>query len=105
MESSLQEYLDQFIKKVLDLKEVKQYLLLKEEINASVEINKLQEMIKAAKKDLALSFATKEHQEKKEKYLALQSEYDNHPLIVNFNVVKEEVSYLLNKIEDSLKEK
>lgn len=105
MESSLQEYLDQFIKKVLDQEEVKQYLLLKEEINSSSEINSLQDKIKVAKKELALSFGTKEQQVKKENFLALQNEYDNHPLIVNFNVVKEEVSYLLSKIEDSLKEK
>ena len=30
-------------------------------------------------------------------------EYDNHPLIVNYYVLKDEVAYLLNELKDKLK--
>ena len=104
MNNSLQEYLDQFIQKILSQKEVKQYLLLKEEIANSEELTLLSEEIKSAKKALALSFGSSLHQQRKEEYLDLVNKYDTHPLIVNFNIVKEEVGYLLDKIEKALKD-
>ena len=42
-------------------------------------------------------------EENKKKYLMIKDKYENHPLIVNFNVMQEEVSYLLKTLENKLK--
>ena len=35
-------------------------------------------------------------------YLTLKKEYENHPLVVNYYTLKEEVYYLLKEIENEL---
>ena len=103
MDKYLQERIDSFINDFLSLKEVKQYLLLKEEINSSVEIKSLVEKLNASKKALALSLGTTSYEDRKKEYHLLQEQYDFHPLIMNFNVVKEEVGFLLDEIQRKLK--
>ena len=49
MNSELKEKLDEFIKDFLEVKEVKQYLLLKEEIVNSQELKDLQLKLKKLK--------------------------------------------------------
>ena len=103
MDKYLQERIDSFINDFLSLKEVKQYLLLKEEINSSLEIKSLVEKLNASKKDLALSLGTTSYEDRNKEYHLLQEQYDFHPLIMNFNVVKEEVGFLLDEIQRKLK--
>ena len=103
MNSELKEKLDEFIKDFLEVKEVKQYLLLKEEIVNSQELKDLQLKLKKSQKKMALSLGTSSYKQNKSKYLELKNKYENHPLVVNFNVMQEEVSYLLKTLENKLK--
>lgn len=103
MNKELKEKLDKFIKEFLEVKEVKQYLLLKDELINSLEIKTLQEELKVSQKNMALSLGTSYYEENKKKYLMIKDKYENHPLIVNFNVMQEEVSYLLKTLENKLK--
>ena len=103
MNSELKEKLDEFIKDFLEVKEVKQYLLLKDELMNSLEIKSLQEDLKQSQKNMALSLGTSTYEENKKKYLSLKEKYENHPLVINFNVMQEEVSYLLKTLENKLK--
>ena len=43
------------------------------------------------------------YEQNKSKYLELKNKYENHPLVVNFNVMQEEVGYLLKNLENKLK--
>lgn len=103
MTNETKSYLDNFIKEFLDEKEVKQYLLLKEQIENSSEIKSLQDKVKYSQKDMALSLGTTKYEENKKRYLTAKEELENHPLIVNFNSVKEEVNYLLEELKNKLK--
>lgn len=102
MNSELKNKLDEFIDDFLQVKEVKQYLLLKKEILESSEIKELESSLKKAQKEMALSLGTPSYNENKKIYLELKERYDRNPLIVNFNVMQEEVSYLLNYLKDKL---
>ncbi|MDY0100506.1 MAG: YlbF family regulator [Bacilli bacterium] len=84
---------------------VKQYFLLLEQIKKNNELHDLKEKIKKAQVDLSLHFGSskKVHQKKKEELLRLQKLYDEHPLIVNYNFVFNEVNNLLKAIEEILK--
>jgi len=103
MDNQLKEKLDEFIASFLEVKEVKQYLLLKKQIEESEEIKELETNIKLYQKQTALSLGTSEYAMNKAKYLSYKNEYDNHPLIVNYNVLLEEVEYLLKELEIKLK--
>ena len=103
MNKELQDKLDEFIKDFLDQKEIKQYLLIKEDISSSSELKDLNERLTKAKKNLALSFGKANYDECRKEYDSLKNQIDNHPLIVNFNVLQEEVSYLLDELESKLK--
>lgn len=105
MNSELKNKLDEFIEDFLQVKEVKQYLLLKKEILESSEIKDLQSSLKKAQKEMALSLGTPSYNENKKIYLELKDRYDRHPLIVNFNVMQEEVSYLLDELKNRLEVK
>ena len=103
MNNELKEYLDSFIEKFLSLKEVKQYLSLKSEIENSNEIKELSSQVAKAQKDLALSLGKSSYQDKKKEYEQIKLAYDTHPLITNFNVIKEEISSLVNELVLNLK--
>jgi cell fate (sporulation/competence/biofilm development) regulator YmcA (YheA/YmcA/DUF963 family) len=105
MDKELQNYLDQFIENFLNVKEVKQYLFLKEEITHSEELITLENEVKKAQKEMALSINKPEYQEKKNQYFALKEKYDQHPLIVNYYVEQKEVMYLLDELQASLARK
>lgn len=102
MNSELKKKVDEFINDFLEIKEVKQYLLLKKEILESNEIKELEKSLKKAQKEMALSLGTPSYNENKKIYLELKERYDRHPLVVNFNVMQEEVGYLLNELKNRL---
>lgn len=102
MNNELKTKIDEFIDSFLEVKEVKQYLLLKKEILNSNEIKELEDALRKAQKDMALSLGTSSYESNKNNYIELKQKYDNHPLIVNYNVMQEEVSYLLNELKNKL---
>ena len=72
MNNDLKNKLDQFIDEFLEVKEVKQYLLLKEEILSSDEIKELEKNLKQAQKDVALSLGKPNYEENKQRYFSLK---------------------------------
>lgn len=102
MDKEVRDRLDQFINDFLNVKEVKQFLLIKEEISHSEELTLLKEKLKLSQKDMALSIGKKDYNEKKDNYFQTKKEYENHPLIVNYNVLLDEVNYLLNELKNKL---
>jgi cell fate (sporulation/competence/biofilm development) regulator YlbF (YheA/YmcA/DUF963 family) len=102
MDNDLKEKLDNFIDDFLNVPEVKQYLLIKKEIETSEEIKRLNKDVSLAQKEMALSLGTPTHEDNKKKYEEAKAIYDNHPLIVNYSILEEEVSYLINEIKNKL---
>ncbi len=102
MDKELQAYLDRFIEEFTSDPLIKQYLLVKEEIERSERIRKRKEELNSAKKDLALSLGKENYEEKKSVYLSLQKEWDEDPLIVNYNVLKEEVDAVVRELKREL---
>ncbi len=102
MDDELKKRIDHFIEDFMAQKEIKQYLLLKEEIIKSEEIKEINQRLVASKKQLAKSFGTANYQKNKDDYLKIQSEYDQHPLIVNYNVAKDVVTEILEEISGYL---
>lgn len=103
MNKELQDKLDEFIKDFLDQSEVKQYFLLKKELETSKEFKKLNNEVVKTQKEMSLSLGTSKYEENKSKYLKAKEQYDNFPAFVNFKVAQEEVSYLLNELERRIK--
>lgn len=99
MDKDLQNKIDTFIEDFLNVPEVKQFLLIKKEIEVSEEFKKLKEGLKSSQKKMALSVGTKDYDENKKAYLLCKEEYDNNPLVVNYNALQEEVSYLLEELK------
>ena len=102
MDNDLKEKLDNFIDDFLNVPEVKQYLLIKKEIETSEEIKRLNKEVSLAQKEMALSLGTPAYEDNKKKYEEAKAIYDNHPLIVNYSILEEEVSYLINEIKNKL---
>lgn len=103
MNKELQDKLDEFIKDFLDQSEVKQYFLLKKELETSKEFKELNKEVVKTQKEMSLSLGTSKYEENKSKYLKAKEKYDSYPSFVNFKVVQEEVSYLLNELERRIK--
>lgn len=99
MDKALKDHIDQFIEDLVNQKDVKQYLDLKTAIDNSEEIMELKNQVIKAKKALALSFGTNDYDNRKKEFENIKYQYDNHPLIVNFNVAKGEIEYLLETIK------
>lgn len=102
MDKELQAYLDRFIEEFTSDPLIKQYLLVKEEIEQSETIRKRKEELTKAKKDLALSLGKENYEERKRVYLSLQKEWDEDPLLVNYNVLKEEVDAVVRELKREL---
>ena len=102
MNSELKQKVDEFIDEFLKVKEVKQFLLIKKQLEESNEIKQLQTDLKAAQKRLALSLHKPEYEDNKKEYFRLKNEFDNHPLVTNYNILKEEVDYLVNELKKNL---
>lgn len=102
MDKELQAVLDRFIEEFTSDPLIKQYLLVKEEIERSERIRKRKEELNSAKKDLALSLGKENYEERKRVYLSLQKEWDEDPLLVNYNVLKEEVDAVVRELKREL---
>ena len=71
-----------------------EYKSLKKEIEESSEIKALKKEIVRAKNENRL-----------DDHKALLKEYDNHPLVANFNIIEEEVKNYLKQISEILNKK
>ena len=85
------EALEKLAKELYSLSEVKEYLELKESVENDKEL-----------KEMRLEIARLTNEGKKEEHDNLLSVYNSHPLVVNYQVVREEIYNLLNQIKDIL---
>lgn len=103
MDKELKDLLDDYIKSFLNQETVKRYFILEEKINNDENIISLQNKLRAAQKDLALSLNNESYPQKKEYYLSLKNEFDNNPLVCNYNILKEEIYNQLMSLKEKLK--
>ncbi len=104
MDESLKRELDSFIEEFLEYPPVKRFVELKKAIRENDELMNLEQKIKKYQKLTALSIHKKdEYEQNRSKYLELKQRYDEHPLVVNFQIESQEVSLLLEKLRDALK--
>ncbi len=104
MNEKLKNDLDEFIKLFFDNPTVIRFLELKKMILESFELNMLETEIKKWQKKTALAINDeKNYQINRQKYLELKKSYDENPFIVNFNLEREEVMLLLEKLQQALK--
>ncbi len=78
---------------------VLEYFRLKKSIEEDKELMELDKKIRTLQKELCYK-NNKENIDNNESYMALKARFDNHPLVINYNKVKEEVFDLLNEIEE-----
>ncbi len=80
---------------------VKEYFRLKEAIINDKALTKLDEDVRLAQKEMVKAINDGElHKQKKEYYETLKKQYENHPLIVSYNNIKDEVYNLLSQISN-----
>ena len=77
---------------------IKEFLKIKQEINDNERLSNLDKNIKR------LQHQSYKNNDKaaKEKYLKLKEEFDNDPLVVNYQILYEEVNDLLKEIKQIL---
>ena len=85
------EALEKLAKELYALPEVQEYLELKESIENDKEL-----------KEMRLEIARLTNEGKKEEHDNLLKVYNSHPLVVNYQVAREELYNLLNQIKDIL---
>lgn len=82
---------------------IKEYFIVKSQIENNVELIELNDKLKLAQKAMSKSIDDDDlyHKNKKD-YEELMIKYNLHPLIVNYQNLKEEVYTLLTQIKDIL---
>lgn len=78
---------------------VLEYFRLKKAIEDDEELMELDKKIRTLQKELCYK-NKKENIDNNESYVALKARFDNNPLVINYNKVKEEVLNLLNEIKE-----
>ena len=103
MNKDLQDVLDKYIDTFLSQEEVKQYFILEKEIENSQEINNLRENLKNCQKALALSINDKvKNEECLIKYNLAKDDFDNNPIVNNYNIIKEDIYNKLKDLQDKI---
>lgn len=103
MNKDLQDVLDKYIDTFLNQEEVKQYFILEKEIENSQEINNLRENLKNCQKALALSINDNvKHEECLIKYNLAKDDFDNNPIVNNYNIIKEDIYNKLKDLQDKI---
>ena len=77
---------------------IKEFLKIKQEINDNERLSNLDKNIKR----LQQKRCKNNDKAAKEKYLKLKEEFDNDPLVVNYQILYEEVNNLLKEIKQIL---
>lgn len=106
MDKELRDIIDAYISAFLNQDDVRRYFALEKEINESSEIESLQKRIRTAQKAMALAMNDDPTYERlKAEYLDLRQRLDSHPLVCNYNLLKEEIYRQLKSLETELKRK
>ncbi len=104
MDKDLQEIIDAYISAFLKQEHVRRYFALEREINLSDEIESLQKRLRKTQKEMALAMNDEPlYQRLKSEYLDLRERLDTHPLVCNYNLLKEEIYQQLRSLESDLK--
>lgn len=103
MNKDLLKSIDEYIDCFLSMDIVKKYFILEKQINESKEIDILRSNLKVCQKNLALSISDEnEHIRCLELYENAKKEFQDHPLICNYNLLKEEIYNELKSLEKKL---
>ena len=98
--TKLDEGIAQLTSAIKALPEVQQFFLIREQILKDPFLNEQQALMKHHQKIMMKHIADadiyKKHQEA---YKQCQSEFDQHPLVVNYVNLKEELCPLLNQLQ------
>lgn len=84
---------------------IREYNLLAKEIAESCELQEMEIKLKQLQKDLCKTLDAsldKMHEEVKIQYQELKEAYEKHPLVNNYQNIKEQVEKLLDEIKDIL---
>lgn len=82
---------------------VKEYLKIKEQVENNEELASFDKLLTKYKKEMTNNFANDEaYKISKSNYEEILSKYENHPLVVNYKALKEEVADLLNEVKSIL---
>ena len=104
MNKNVEEALKTLSNSLFEMDEVKHYFALKQAILDDKELLEINEKMRKHQKLMVESINDPEsHKKEKELYFEYKNQYENHPLVINFNVMQEEVSYLLKTLENKLK--
>ena len=89
-------------KEILNSNIYKEYSALKLQIETSLELKQLKKEINELKQLMTNNVNNESHQSFKQQYLAKLEEYENNPLVQNYNYIKEEFSEELNLIKEQI---
>lgn len=101
--NEFEQALQDLVEEIHGLPLVKTYWQLHKEIEENDALKKMKQEMQKWQRQMTLHLSDlKEHQFAKENYERLQNEYQMHPLIQNYQQVKEEVQDLLFQIKEIL---
>ena len=89
-------------KEILNSNIYKEYSSLKLQIETSLHLKTLKKEINELKQLMTNNINNESHQAFKQQYLAKLEEYENNPLVQNYNYIKEEFSEELNLIKEQI---
>ena len=89
-------------KEILNSNIYKEYSSLKLQIETSLHLKTLKKEINELKQLMTNNINNESHQLFKQQYLAKLEEYENNPLVQNYNYIKEEFSEELNLIKEQI---
>jgi len=103
MDEKLKKIIDEYCDAFFNQEKVKKYLALEKSINNSKEIIEKQNNLKTAQKKLALSISdTKKHSQALIDYNKAKKDFDEDPLIVNYQLIKEDILNDIKRLKEKL---
>lgn len=101
--NDFEQALQDLVEEIRKLPLIKTYWQLHKEIEENVALQNMKQDMQKWQRQMTLHLSNpKMHQQAKENYEHLLQEYQNHPLIQNYQQVKEEVQDLLFQIKEIL---
>ena len=99
--SNFDSQLEKLKDKLFDQESVKTYFSLKSQIEQSAELNELRNKIRYYAQEMTKNMDDDEtYFKNKELYEQVLSEYNENPLVVDYNVVSDEVNNLLKQLKN-----
>ena len=101
MNKNVEEALKTLSNSLFEMDEVKHYFALKQAILDDKELLEINELMRKHQKLMVESINDPEvHKKEKELYFEYKNKYESHPLVVNYEVIKEEVFNILKQISN-----